>query len=270
MGSNQRFSLIFTLTALLSVVAIYLQLNREGRTNHFDALLMQTEGKVQKHLYYFSTGLRALFDQYLFLVNANQQNQVLRKQVSVLQAELAEEGELRRENDRLQKLLGLQQVTKLHLLAARVIGHDVSSDFVNIRIDQGLRNGVGVGMGVVSPGGVVGRVFRVTQDFADVVTLIDPTSNIDALIDRSRARGIVTGELKDLSCRLKYIDRAEDVQVHDTVVASGFKDIFPRGALIGSITSVSLTQNGILQNIVVSAAVDVYRLEEVLVVFPPH
>jgi len=149
-----------------------------------------------------------------------------------------------------------------------VIAHDVSSDYFLIRIDRGERDGVTVGLGVISTAGLVGRVQRVTPSYSDVLTLIDPTSNIDAIIQRSRARGIISGQAKQLSCRLKYVDRLEDVAVNDTVVASGFGAIFPKGLLLGYVTAVSPNNNGILQTITVKSAVDIYRLEEVFLVFP--
>jgi rod shape-determining protein MreC len=126
-----------------------------------------------------------------------------------------------------------------------------------------------VGLGVISPSGVVGRVHRVTKRYADVLTLIDPTSNIDAIIQRSRARGIISGQSKQMTCRMKYVDRLEDVAINDAVLSSDFGNIFPKGLLIGYVSAVVPSQNGILQTVTVKSAVDIYRLEEVFVVFPP-
>ena len=79
----------------------------------------------------------------------------------------------------------------------------------------------------------------------------------------------MTGQAKQLTCRMKYLDRLEDVAVNDVVVSSGFGNIFPKGLLVGYVTSVVPSPNGILQNVTVKSAVDIYRLEEVFIVFPP-
>jgi len=65
------------------------------------------------------------------------------------------------------------------------------------------------------------------------------------------------------------MDRLEDVTQDDAVVTTNFGGIFPSGLLIGHVSEVTSTPNGILQNITVKTAVDLYRLEEVLVVISP-
>jgi rod shape-determining protein MreC len=68
---------------------------------------------------------------------------------------------------------------------------------------------------------------------------------------------------------MKYVDRLEDVAINDAVLSSDFGHIFPKGLLIGYVSAVVPSQNGILQTVTVKSAVDIYRLEEVFVVFPP-
>ncbi len=164
---------------------------------------------------------------------------------------------------------GARSVVTEKLVVAHVIAHDISSDYFGIRIDKGADEGMKVGMGVISPSGVVGRVLRVTPHFSDVITLLDPDSSVDVIIQRSRARGILSGESKSLLCTMRYVDRLEDVQAKDVVVASGFGGIFPKGLLVGYVTGVQPDTNGILQTITVKSAVDIYRLEEVFIVLPP-
>lgn len=62
------------------------------------------------------------------------------------------------------------------------------------------------------------------------------------------------------------MDKLEDVTQDDPVVSTNFGDVFPSGLLIGHVSEISSTSNGILQDITVKTAVDLYRLEEVLVV----
>jgi rod shape-determining protein MreC len=109
----------------------------------------------------------------------------------------------------------------------------------------------------------------VTPNYADVVTVLDPTSNVDIVVQRSRVRGILSGLEGELSCTLKYIDRLDDVLKDDTVVASGFGNIFPKGLLVGQVTSVTPDRNGVIKAVTVKTAVDIYRLEEVFIVVPP-
>jgi rod shape-determining protein MreC len=68
---------------------------------------------------------------------------------------------------------------------------------------------------------------------------------------------------------LKYIDRLDDVLVNDILVSTDFGRIFPKGMLVGTVTAVIPNSNGILQTVAVKSAIDIYRLEEVFLVFPP-
>jgi len=266
---NQRKYAFFALfTVCVCVLALYIHRHRQGQTGKIDNLLISAAGGLQKNFFYLGHGARSVLDHYLFLVNTQKQNDGLETEVTTLRARVAALQEVELENDRLRQALQFRETVEHRLVPAHVIAHDVSSDYFLIRIDRGERDGVTVGLGVISTAGLVGRVQRVTPSYSDVLTLIDPTSNIDAIIQRSRARGIISGQAKQLSCRLKYVDRLEDVAVNDTVVASGFGAIFPKGLLLGYVTAVSPNNNGILQTITVKSAVDIYRLEEVFLVFP--
>lgn len=211
-------------------------------------------------------GTKTVADHYVLLVTAQKRADALQLEVDELKSKVAQLQDVQNENDRLRQTLEFRGKQKKRLLSAHVVAHDASLDFAGIRIDKGKLEGVEVGMGVVSPAGVVGRVKTVSDHYSDVVTLIDPTSNLDVIIQRSRARGILSGQSKKLVCRLKYVDRLEDIIANDTVVSTDFGDVFPAGHPVGTVQSVTPNTNGILQQVVIKPQVDVYRLEEVLVV----
>jgi rod shape-determining protein MreC len=265
---QRKYTLFAVLTASVCILAVYLYRHRQGHTGRIDNLIISLTGAVQQNFFYIGHGSRSIAEHYLFLVNTKKQNEELEKEVESLRAKLALSREIEQENARLREKLVFKENLKESLTAAHVVAHDVSPDYVGIRIDKGAKDGIKPGMGVISPGGLIGRVRIVTENYSDVVTLIDPTSNIDVVIQRSRARGILSGQSKQLLCRLKYVDRLEDIAVNDTVISSDFGGVFPKGLLVGYVTAVIPNPNGILQSVVVKSAVDVFRLEEVFVVFP--
>lgn len=268
MSGQRKYTFFAFLTVSVCILAIYIHRHREGKTGRIDDLLISTSGSIQNYLFYFTHGSRTLVDNYFLLVNTRKRNQELEEEVGRLRDRIAQLQDVEIENGRLRQGLEFQQQTQQKLVSAHIIAHDASSEYFGLRIDKGTEDGVRQGMGVVSHHGVVGRVHRVTKHFADVLTLIDPTSNIDGIIQRSRARGVVTGQNKQLTCRMKYIDRLDDVQLGDKVVSTGFGGIYPKGLLVGEVTAVIPSSSGILQTVTVKAAVDIYRLEEVFVVFP--
>ena len=148
-------------------------------------------------------------------------------------------------------------------VAARVVDRSRTSLFKTILINKGTADGLRVGLPVLSEQGVVGRIIETAWHASQVLLLIDENSNIDALIQRSRAQGILQGAGPS-GCNLKYISRVEEVQAGDVVLSSGLAGVFPKGLLIGVVTGASRKGEGLFQKIDVAPAVDFGKVEEVL------
>lgn len=79
------------------------------------------------------------------------------------------------------------------MIAAQVVGRDPSAWSKTVIVDKGTRDGVRHGLPVVIPEGIVGVVVEASAGYAKVLLLIDPNSAVDALVQQTRARGIVKG-----------------------------------------------------------------------------
>jgi rod shape-determining protein MreC len=202
---------------------------------------------------------------YVDLVGARRDNQQLQSQIATLEGELVRLGELERENARLSELLSLREHFSGVAYGARVIARDPGPLAMTITIDRGERDHVRRGMAVVAPQGVVGQIAEASHTASRVVLLTDHNSGIDAIVQRSRARGIVQGGA-DGACYMNYLSRDADVQVGDQVLTSGLDQIFPKGIVIGEVVDVSHKHRGLLQAAVVRPSVSLDGLEEVLVV----
>lgn len=268
MHPQRKYAFLAVISLFTCTFSFYIYLHREGKTRFLDDLLINTSGTFQNGVFSFGKGVRSLFENYINLVHTKKQNEELQKEVDQLKSNLTHYTEMEIENKRLRESLDLKARVTHKLLSAQVVAHDVSSDYYSLRIDRGVKDGVKEGMGVVSPRGIVGRIWRTTDHYSDVLTLLDPTSNLDVVVQRSRVRGILSGQNKQLLCRLKYIDRLEDVLVNDIVVSTDFGSYFPKGLMVGYVTQAGYNSSGIQQNVVIKPAVDIYRLEEVFVVFP--
>ena len=86
------------------------------------------------------------------------------------------------------------------------------------------------------------------------------------MVERTRARANVRGLGKPDACKLDYALRVEDMIEGDVLVTSGTDGVFPRGLPVGKVTKLERNQHGLFQEARVVPAVDVTRLEEVLVV----
>jgi rod shape-determining protein MreC len=150
-------------------------------------------------------------------------------------------------------------------VTASIIANSASTWFQSCLLDKGSDDRVRKGMAVVTPLGVVGQVVSVTPRSAKVLLITDPNSGVDVLVQRTRARGIVSGSLENGPV-LKYVKRSEDIQVGDRLVTSGLDGIFPKGVMVGTVVKVRKQNLGLFQYIEVMPAVHSGRVEEVMVV----
>ena len=198
------------------------------------------------------------------LLRARDEAEALRARVRRLEQDTARLAETEAENARLRTLLDFRKTLGGTLLTTRVIGHDAAGLSRTLVVDQGSAAGIAKGAAVLAPEGIVGQVFQVSPHAARVLLVSDHNSGVDAVVQRTRGRGIVEGTA-DGRCGLKFVKRTEDLQLGDLVVSSGLDGIFPRGLPIGHIEAVDKQGQGLFQYAQIEPAVDAERLEEVLV-----
>ena len=205
-----------------------------------------------------------IWTDYIDLVQVRRENLVLRKSVKRLNERIVASNEAVAANARLQALLGLKGALGIPSLAVSVIGEDSSAWFKTLVVDRGLADGVTEGMPVLADGGAVGRLVKVAQHSSRVLLLTDHASAIAALVQRSRARGVVRG-IGGGRCSMEFTVKDEDVKVGDSVISSGVGGVFPKGVPIGEVTMVKKGEYGVFQTIEVRPTVDIGKLEEMLV-----
>lgn len=204
---------------------------------------------------------------YVNLISTRRENERLRDRIASLESEMVRLSELEEANRRLVDLLGFRDRLDGTVHAARVIGRDPLPWFRTLTIDRGESDGIRRGLAVISPHGVVGQVADVSRTAARVLLLTDHNSGIDAIVQRSRARGIVQGA-REQGCLMNYLRRDDDVRTGDRVVTSGLDGIFPKGILIGEVVEVAAKHRGLLQAAVIRPSAPLDRIEEVLIADP--
>ncbi len=233
-----------------------------------DRLIIRLSAPVQDLLTRVYSKGETVVETLTALSRAVEENRENRKHIRVLEARLNELAEVRQENKRLRRLLGFRRIHPGPFRAARVIAYDPITRYRTLRVDRGELEGIEKDMAVCTDQGIVGRVFQVWRHHADVLLISDPQSGVDALVERTRARGTVEGEGGRM-LRMKYLLRMDEVQKGGVVVTSGFDGVFPRGLRIGTIEGLQRHMSGVFQEVRIQPAVDLYELEEVLILAAP-
>jgi rod shape-determining protein MreC len=188
----------------------------------------------------------------------------LREQNVRLRTRVAELEEARLENERLRALVKLTQARELESLAARVIGRPTNSWEGVIVIDRGTEDGVANGMAVIGPQGLLGQTVEVGPSSAKVRLITDQRSGVAALVQRSRATGVVKGSING-GLDFDFVSKETTVRAGDVVITSGLGGVFPKGLVVGEVTAVERDPSGLYQRVSVEPAGDLTGLEEVLV-----
>jgi rod shape-determining protein MreC len=216
-----------------------------------------------------SGGVRRItdfFNNLADLQNLQERNADLEEALVSFQREIVELREIKADYDRLAELLRyVQGNPDQATVAASVIGYNTTGLLRTIIINRGSRDGVAVGMPVVSPLGLVGRVYQVSATAAQVQLLNDVNSFVNARLQTSRALGTINGTASG-SLILRFVQLTDDVREGDSVVSSGIGGNFPRGILIGQVTNVRIDDTQLFKEAQVRSLVDFNRLEVVLVI----
>jgi len=249
------------------ILLIAAQVNTRRGVPLLEEFTFGTFAEIQRAATSAIAAVRDNWVNYVALQDVRAENARLKEEVAALRIGLQQERALAQQSRVLQDLLDLKSAVTLSTVAASVIAGGASPEFRTITIDKGTDGGVFADMAVLAPSGVVGRVVMPTSRASKVQLLIDRDAAAGAIVERSRAQGVVVGTGTD-RFRLDHVPGAADIQVGDRVVTSGIEGIYPKGFLIGQIESIE-RQSGEFTGVVVRPAVEFSALETVLVVLTP-
>jgi len=208
--------------------------------------------------------IKEIDQRYATVAGFRTENDRLRKRIQELEVERNKLLEAQATNQHLQQLLEFRSHLPSGSITASIIGNSASSWFQSCLLDKGSADGIRKGMAVVTPLGVVGQVVSTTSRSAKVLLITDANSGVDVLVQRTRARGIVSGSLENVTI-MKYVKRSEDIQEGDRLITSGLDGVFPKGLMVGTAVKVRKQSLGLFQYVEVMPAVSAGQIEEVLV-----
>ncbi|NLN38395.1 MAG: rod shape-determining protein MreC [Smithella sp.] len=262
---NYRTVIFICAAVVAALILLSYSLKYASGTGMVKKLVLEAAASVQIFFNIPVERTKSAWTRYIHLVGLEEDNRKLRQTVAELQAQLILYQEGRLEADRLRQLLSLQQEYQHSFLAARVIGKEQGAFSRSLWINKGSAHGLKPGMPVMVSQGVIGRITDISWHNSKVMLLIDQSSNVDALIQRTRAQGIVRGA-GTRDCVMRYVSKTQDVREGDLVLTSGLSNIFPRGLLIGRVSNVGRTDFGLFLQINVVPFADFASIEEVMVV----
>ncbi len=252
---------------ILAVYGISQKQFRLDEPSLFHKITAEIISPMQQGLTNSKESITSLWENYISIVNTSKENIVLKKEISRLESDLTFMEEMRKENLRLKQLLNYSDELPSERIMAQVVGWDSANEFKVIRLNKGTRHGIKAMSPVITDQGLVGYVYRATENYSDVLTILDQNNRVDIIVERTRTHGIVEGVF-NFKCALKYIMRNEPVEVGDKLITAGVGGIYPKGIKVGMITDIARENFGMTLSIEVVPSVDFDKIEEVLVLIP--
>ncbi|MBP6015819.1 MAG: rod shape-determining protein MreC [Candidatus Promineofilum sp.] len=231
-------------------------------------------GFVRDPLTYISGWTSARTDSVADIVAGPRNLEAALDEIATLRAE---NDTLRKENEQLLEDAGEAQILRqmfdraaetpeYRRITADVIGQDTNPAIQSILINKGFDDGVRVGMPVEAARGLVGQVYRVTNNASQVALLTETASAIPVRLGSTRATGMLRGAGRGALPTIDWIDLQYNVQVGELVTTSGLGAKFPENLVIGRVTNVERNEAELFQRAIVQPAVDFNAIEIVFVV----
>ena len=197
------------------------------------------------------------------VVNVDEEVARLQEENSQLSTLVAELEEYRQQDQRLTAMMQFADIYGLETLSAEVTSTTTGWDRTST-INKGSRDGVRVGMGVMSTCGLYGQIESVTDSTSVVRLINDASSSVAVMIQNSRAHGIMHGAY-DGTLTLEYVPIDTAVGEGDIVISSGSGGTYPRGIVVGTVRTIEADSSKLYHRIIIEPLFNIGACEEVLV-----
>ncbi|MBN2101143.1 rod shape-determining protein MreC [Candidatus Dojkabacteria bacterium] len=164
------------------------------------------------------------------------ENSDLKIENAELKSEVTKLEEIEKENETLREQVGIDLKLELKLRKVRILGVDSDGLAEHIIIDAGNDEKVEKGDALIVGNVLVGEVRDVYKSTSRVRLVSNQKSNIIALDQDTRARGLVRGSLEGVV--FEEVLENEKLEEGDTIIT--WSDDFPEGLVIGKIRKIEV------------------------------
>lgn len=214
--------------------------------------------------------IQGIFSYFGSVKSLRAENEALKQENVALDKQVRDTEGLTQENQELRAMLNLMKTeSKLDLVAAQVIAKDPSNWYSSFTINKGSNDGILKNQPVLTANKeLIGQVYKVGSNWAEIITILDPDSGVGSMIERSKDLGVVEGDtalLKQGLCRIGYLARDTDIKIGDYIETSGMGGVYPKGLLIGTVLEIGEDHTNMSKYATVQPAVSIGKLSQVCV-----
>jgi len=245
----------FFLFALLQVVGIMLIV--QNNTYH-RSFFINSSNIITGNIYRMQSGITKYFSLRVINEQLMEENTRLRNQIP---------GTYLTTDQNIFTFRDTLHQRQFQYINARVINNTVRNRNNHMTLNKGRLHGIRPDMGVIGSNGVIGIVKDVSGNFSSVISLLHSDMQISAKIKKNNHLGTIIWEGFDhTKVTMLYIPPHVELEKGDTIITSGFSQIFPEGIAIGEIDDFEVRRGDNFYTIDVKLFTDFNKLEYVQVV----
>ena len=150
---------------------------------------------------------------------------------------------------------------------AQIVNNSVTRQNNYITLNRGSMHGVKPNCAVVAAAGCVGIIKSVSQHYSVAISLLNSKTKISAKISRTGDVGQLTWNGADPNVMiLREISKQAKIKLGDSVITSGFSNMFPTGIYIGKIRAHEVESGSPFHTLQVELAADLNKINHVFII----
>ncbi|MBQ2724238.1 MAG: rod shape-determining protein MreC [Clostridia bacterium] len=266
---KDKFFYIMTVIALV-VTIVPTVFYSMGLTFVFRDAVNMLLTPMQKGFHYATEALDGFAAYFYKFDSLVEENNRLKEEIRDLREQIYDSADLEEMYTWMSDFLELKmQHQDYRMTAAAVTGRESGNYSRILTIDAGSAAELTLGMPVITSDGIVGQITELGYTWARVTTIVEPNSSVGAYIERTGDAGVCEGSFElsdDGLCLLNYLPADCRVQEGDRVLSSGFGSVYPRGLVIGYVSSVEEDPYTRGLTVTVRCAAEMSSLSRVMVI----
>ena len=269
MYKNKKTGIVgIVITIIILIIIVVLSNTDLNKISHIENIFSSIVMPIQNGLTYLKNKVDGNDSFFTDVKNLQAENDELKKKNSELEQSIRELEIIKSENETLKEYVNLKdKYLEYKTLPAYIIIKNINNYEKTVVINVGSKNGIKPKMTVIADKGLVGYVISTSENTAKVQTINDSSTSVSSIISTSKEAIIVNGTLESNSTlKASYIPTEATLLENDNVETSGIGGIYPKGIHIGKITQIANTKNKIHRYAYVETAVDLSKLQTVLVI----
>ena len=200
-----------------------------------------------------------------------EENQDLKEQIAELERQLRQAQADSEENATLRQLLGLRAQRRDFVWeSARITERDASNWASTMQLNVGTDYDVAIGDCVITAEGyLVGSITDAGSNWSTMITVVDATLEMGALLSRTESIAILEGDFTLMAqgrLKLTYLPESTELLTGDLVLTSGLGGNYPSDLVVGSIESIHTDASGMSRYAVIAPSADLDSLVQVFII----